>query len=103
MAICRFLVRMKVLICRFKAAVENYKKHFGRNPRGIWLPECAYRPSYDWHSMIPVAPYHQKHLRPGIEQFLAKFDIEYFVTDQDLTERSWQISELILMLKSRDS
>jgi 1,4-alpha-glucan branching enzyme len=86
---------------QIKAAVENYKKHFGRNPRGIWLPECAYRPSYDWHSMIPVAPYHQKHLRPGIEQFLAKFDIEYFVTDQDLLERSWQIGAYLDAKKQR--
>ena len=23
-------------------AVNNYKKHFGRAPRGIWLPECAF-------------------------------------------------------------
>ncbi|MDQ3256115.1 MAG: DUF1957 domain-containing protein, partial [Acidobacteriota bacterium] len=23
-------------------AVTNYRKHFGRHPRGIWLPECAY-------------------------------------------------------------
>ena len=22
-------------------AVNNYRKHFGRSPRGIWLPECA--------------------------------------------------------------
>jgi 1,4-alpha-glucan branching enzyme len=73
---------------QIEAAVNNYKKHFGREPRGIWLPECAYRPSYDWKSYIPVAPFHYPHLRPGIEQFLAKFGIKYFVTDQDLLERS---------------
>ncbi|MBI4711768.1 MAG: DUF1957 domain-containing protein [Planctomycetes bacterium] len=27
-----------------QTAVNNYKKHFGRPPRGIWLPECAYKP-----------------------------------------------------------
>lgn len=69
-------------------AVENYKKHFGCEPRGIWLPECAYRPSYEWHSMIPVEPYHHKRLRPGIEQFLNKYNIKYFVTDEDLLKRS---------------
>lgn len=26
---------------------NNYRKHFGRNPRGIWLPECAYSPGID--------------------------------------------------------
>lgn len=67
-----------------KAARENYIKHFGRPPRGTWLPECAYRPSYEWMSYIPVNPQHQKRLRPGVEQFLAKHNIEYFVTDEEL-------------------
>lgn len=71
-----------------KAAVENYKKHFGRQPRGIWLPECAYRPSYDWKSYIAVNPYHKPRLRPGIEQFLAKHEIEYFFIDEDLINRA---------------
>ncbi|HEY3319195.1 MAG TPA: 1,4-alpha-glucan branching protein domain-containing protein [Planctomycetota bacterium] len=30
-------------------AVANYRKHFGRAPRGIWLPECAYAPGLDRH------------------------------------------------------
>ncbi|MGB7924069.1 MAG: 1,4-alpha-glucan branching protein domain-containing protein [Pyrinomonadaceae bacterium] len=42
-------------------AVENYQKHFGRRPRGIWLPECAYE--------------------PGVETLLAEFGIEYFISD----------------------
>jgi 1,4-alpha-glucan branching enzyme len=29
---------------QLRAAVDNYRKHFGRAPRGIWLPECAYAP-----------------------------------------------------------
>ncbi len=72
---------------QIKAAVENYKKHFGRHPRGIWLPECAYRPSYEWKSLIPVAPFHYPKLRPGVEQFLAAHDIEYFFTDENLIKR----------------
>ena len=42
-------------------AVANYKKHFGRQPRGIWLPECAYE--------------------PGIEDLLKDAGIEYFISD----------------------
>ncbi len=42
-------------------AVNNYKKHFGRQPRGIWLPECAYE--------------------PGVEVLLKDAGIEYFVSD----------------------
>jgi 1,4-alpha-glucan branching enzyme len=26
---------------------NNYKRHFGRAPRGIWLPECAYLPGME--------------------------------------------------------
>ncbi len=42
-------------------AVANYEKHFGRRPRGIWLPECAYE--------------------PGLETLLADFRLEYFIAD----------------------
>lgn len=69
-------------------ASANYKKHFGREARGIWLPECAYRPSYNWKSLIPIAPFHKEHLRPGIEQFLARYNLKYFITDEDLTKRA---------------
>ena len=61
-----------------KGAVENYKKHFGREPKGIWAPECAYRPSYIWKTFIPVPMYNEPRLRPGIEQILAKYGIDYF-------------------------
>ncbi|MBX3043868.1 MAG: DUF1957 domain-containing protein [Candidatus Kapabacteria bacterium] len=72
---------------QIKAAVENYKKHFGRAPRGCWLPECAYRPSYEWHTYLPVEPFHTKRLRTGVEQVLAAHGIQYFVTDEDLIQR----------------
>jgi 1,4-alpha-glucan branching enzyme len=42
-------------------AVANYRKHFGRQPRGIWLPECAYE--------------------PGVEALLKDAGIEYFISD----------------------
>jgi len=42
-------------------ACEHYKKHFGREPKGIWLPECGYK--------------------PGIEEYLSDCNIEYFFVD----------------------
>ena len=33
---------------QLRTAVETHKRHFGQAPRGIWLPECAYRPRYEW-------------------------------------------------------
>lgn len=80
---------------QIKLAVENYKKYFGRNPRGIWLPECAYRPSYTWHTLIPVEPYHTPRLRPGLEQVLAKYGIKYFIIDQNILQRARPLGAFI--------
>src|SRR4029079_24415 len=33
---------------QIRVGIETYQRHFGRAPRGIWLPECAYRPRYEW-------------------------------------------------------
>ncbi len=46
---------------QIQVAVNNYWKHFGRQPRGIWLPECAYE--------------------PGVEDLLKDAGIEYFIGD----------------------
>jgi len=46
---------------QIQIAVENYRKHFGGNPRGMWLPECAYE--------------------AGIETLLKDAGIEYFIGD----------------------
>ncbi len=32
---------------QIRVAKANYRKHFGRDPRGIWLAECAYAPGVD--------------------------------------------------------
>src|SRR6185295_836461 len=31
------------LYLQYKTGVESYKRLFGRDPKGVWLPECAYR------------------------------------------------------------
>ncbi|MGC9363674.1 MAG: 1,4-alpha-glucan branching protein domain-containing protein [Fidelibacterota bacterium] len=61
---------------------ETYQRHFGCAPRGMWLPECAYRPSYEWSSPIPEYP--KIFQRKGIEEFLYKYDIQYFIVDKHL-------------------
>ncbi|MBL8196237.1 MAG: DUF1957 domain-containing protein, partial [Blastocatellia bacterium] len=40
---------------------RNYAKHFGRWPRGIWLPECAYQ--------------------PGVDKLLAEAGLKFFIVD----------------------
>jgi len=42
-------------------AAAHHRRHFGRDPKGIWLPECGYY--------------------PGVDRFLAEQDIRYFFAD----------------------
>lgn len=44
-----------------EVAADHYRQHFGRGPRGIWLPECGYF--------------------PGVDKVLADVGIRYFFTD----------------------
>ncbi len=66
-----------------KTAVNSYKRIYGREPRGIWLPECAYRPGYEWKN--PVNPASRPVYRKGVEHFLARNGLEYFFVDTHLT------------------
>lgn len=67
-----------------RIGVDTYKKHFGRQPRGIWLPECAYRPRYEWSAPEVVEGESTPVLRKGVEEFLSENNIEYFVVDSHL-------------------
>lgn len=49
-------VRAQIMIAR-----DHYRECFGRDPRGIWLPECAYV--------------------PGVDKFLQEAEIRWFITD----------------------
>lgn len=51
----------------------EHRRLFGREPRGCWLPECAYRPAR------PGPP-----RRPAIEKHLADAGFRYFFTDSHL-------------------
>jgi 1,4-alpha-glucan branching enzyme len=48
--------RAQILVGR-----RNYEKHFGRPPRGIWLPECAYE--------------------EGLDALLAEAKLKFFIAD----------------------
>ncbi len=61
--------------------VSTYEKHFGVSPKGFWLPECAYRPSYLWKP--PVGDY-EAYERCGVEEVLNENGILYFFVDQHL-------------------
>jgi 1,4-alpha-glucan branching enzyme len=65
---------------QLETGVEAYHKHFGRKPRGIWLPECAYRPKGNWS----FAGNEQSGYRPGLEEMLSSVGIDHFVADAHL-------------------
>jgi len=64
-----------------KIGVETYKKRFGKQPRGIWLPECAYRPGYEWKAPVGDTP---SFPRKGVEEFLQENGLEYFFVDSHM-------------------
>ena len=69
---------------QLRTAVETHKRHFGVAPRGIWLPECAYRPRYEWTPPTGRERGVERRLRPGLEELLAAHGLEYFVADSHL-------------------
>ncbi len=78
------LSRDESIHLQLRTAVETHRRHFGRAPRGIWLPECAYRPRYEWTPPTGPDRGRVRQLRPGIEEMLAQHGIEYFVVDAHL-------------------
>ena len=75
------LGREEAIRAQLANGIATYEKHFGRRPRGIWLPECAYRPAGEWE-----LPGGRLVKRPGIERFLEEFGIEYFFIESNLID-----------------
>ena len=69
-------VRQQVRQGRF-----TYRKHFGREPRGFWVPECAYRPGYAWRDPLGQG---QPYDRLGVDEILAQEGLGYFFVDSHL-------------------
>ena len=78
------LSRDESLQAQTKAAVKNYRKHFNKDPKGIWLPECAYRPKYEWTPPVPINNVQKPYLRKGSDEFLSENGIEFFIVDSAL-------------------
>ena len=68
-----------------KTGIQAYARHFGRKPRGYWLPECAYRPRYHWSPSVTVPDVeYEPILRKGTDEFLAENGIDYFFVEGSL-------------------
>jgi 1,4-alpha-glucan branching enzyme len=71
------LSRDESISLQLKTAVSSYRRQMGRDPRGIWLPECAYRPASRTPSGV---------LRPGLEEFLQRNGLNLFFSDTPAVE-----------------
>jgi len=58
---------------------ETSHRHLGGRSQGMWLPECAYRPT--WDNWVPPVLYHDARHRIGLESFIAGAGLNHFFVD----------------------
>jgi len=68
-----------------RAGVASSKRILGYQPTGMWLPECAYRPAYDWR---PPVVFDNVRQRIGVEHLVADEGINHFFVEHHLIEQS---------------
>jgi len=62
---------------QLRTGKSSYRRHFGRAPRSVWLPECAYRPAYVTADGT---------VRSGLESFLDEQDMRGFFAETHTIE-----------------
>jgi 1,4-alpha-glucan branching enzyme len=65
---------------QLRTGVDAYRRHFGRDPKSVWLPECAYRPA-----ILEEENGEQIH-RPGLESFVDSVGLELFFSETHTVE-----------------
>ncbi|MDB5078307.1 MAG: hypothetical protein JWP00_231 [Chloroflexi bacterium] len=73
--------RDSTIFAQLATGVQSYERNFGRKPKAIWLPECAYRPAY-----YATDAQGNQYLKPGIEDFLAEQGISLFFSETHTIE-----------------
>jgi 1,4-alpha-glucan branching enzyme len=85
-----------------KTGVETHERFFGRKPRGIWLPECGYRPAGTWQFPVSLNGFgspqaRRPFYREGVEQILAENGIQFFYVDTHLVDTSTRFTPYQLL------
>ena len=73
---------------QIKLAVQTHCHHFGNLPRGIWVPECGYRPAGQWCARYTSRQSQPSRFRNGIETVLSENELEFFVIDEHQLDSS---------------
>ncbi len=81
------LARDSTIYAQLKTGVTSYLRHFGRLPRGVWLPECGYRPAARREPGGET--------KPGIEAFLAELNLRYTFGDTQAIMRGYRSGRFI--------
>ena len=73
-----------------RLAVLTHRRHFGAAPRGIWLPECGYRPAGYWQPPVEgeAGRSFPGFYRIGIEHAVLESGLRFFIADGHLIEGS---------------
>jgi len=64
-----------------RAGVNSSERILGLRPKGIWLPEGAYRPGGSWNAPIPWG---SKNGRIGIDQIISEEHLSHFFVESHL-------------------
>jgi 1,4-alpha-glucan branching enzyme len=75
------LSRDESIISQVRQGRNIYRRYFGREAKGFWLPECGYRPGYIWK---PPFGKKEPYPRDGVDEILKKEGINYFFVDSPL-------------------
>lgn len=74
------LERDSSVYAQLKVGVDTYRRHFGRDPTAMWLPESGYRPAFR------VRKGGRRYLKPGFESFLAHLGVQVFFSETHAVE-----------------
>ncbi len=66
---------------QIEIGTASYRRHFGTQPHGFWLPECAYRPARRWTPPFDDIAELQTTERSALDQLLAAAGLQYFIVD----------------------
>jgi 1,4-alpha-glucan branching enzyme len=72
----------QAISAQMSAGAYASQQRLGLKPRGMWLPECGYRP--EWDHWLPSVLFDNARARPGLETFIANAGVTHFFVDTHL-------------------